>query len=160
MITSRARHRAPLTIAAITLLAVGATGCFQNPIEAAIQGAVNDTVENVVEDATGADIDVDLDGSGATIPDGFPSELPLPEGNLVSALAVDDTYVLSYESTEDAAAAIVAEYKAAGWNVVSEADYGDLKIFAFDNGEWQAGISTAIDGETVMVQFTAGRLGG
>lgn len=156
MITSRARHRAPLTIAAITLLAVGATGCFQNPIEAAIQGAVNDTVENVVEDATGADIDVDLDGGGASIPDGFPSDLPLSAGDPFSALAINGTYTLTYTSTKDAAEALVAEYRNGGWSVISEADYGELKVYIFDNGEWQVSISSVEENGEIVLSYTAG----
>lgn len=155
MITTPARRRAPLAVAVITLLALGTSGCFQNPIEAVIQGAVNDTVEGAIEDATGTDIDVDLDGSGASIPEGFPSELPLPEGRLVATLGVDGTYVLTFETTGDAADAIVERYRSDGWNVVSEADYGDLKLFAFENGQWQASISSVVDGEVVQVQVTA-----
>ncbi len=66
------------TLTTAVVLAVSATftlsGCFSNPIEGLIKGGASDVIKN----ATGADIDL----GGKSIPKGFPSEVPLVEGEV------------------------------------------------------------------------------
>jgi len=59
------------TIAASLLIAPVLAGCSVNPIESAIEGV------------TGGNIDV----GGTTIPDDFPAEVPLLDGEVVNAMA-------------------------------------------------------------------------
>ena len=58
-------------IAASLLIAPTLAGCSANPIESAIEGV------------TGGNVDL----SGTTIPDDFPSEVPLLDGEVVNAMA-------------------------------------------------------------------------
>lgn len=66
------------TITTAFALACGATltlsGCFGNPLEGLAQGGVN----NIIKEATGADVDL----GGKSIPQGFPNQVPVAEGEI------------------------------------------------------------------------------
>lgn len=104
-------------------LVVGLSACA-NPLEAAVEGLIEGGVENAVEGATGVDIDVDS-GSGASLPADWPSDVPVAEGRIISALAIDGIYSVSIETTDAAAAeAGLQALLDAGFTTIAEQDYG------------------------------------
>lgn len=66
MSTLRTRYTAPIAIALALAITPALSGCFGNPIESIIEGA------------TGGDVDL----GGKSIPDGFPSEVPIVDGEI------------------------------------------------------------------------------
>ena len=75
MSTLRTRVTVPVAILVALAMAPALTGCFGNPIE------------GIIEQATGGD--VDLGGPG--VPDGFPSEVPLIDGEVVYGMSVGNS---------------------------------------------------------------------
>ncbi|GAA2236770.1 hypothetical protein N1031_11065 [Herbiconiux moechotypicola] len=69
---------AALALALGALLAPALTGCIGNPVEQIVEGAV--------EQAGGGDVDLNSDGG---LPDGFPTEVPLYDGEIQGGVAVD-----------------------------------------------------------------------
>lgn len=129
--TSRTAVRPPALVRRLggLLLAggvvVGLTACA-NPLESAVEGLIEGGVENAVEGATGVDVDVDSgSGSGASLPADWPSDVPIAEGRIVSALAIDGIYSVSIETTDAAAAeAGLQALLDAGFTTIAEQDYG------------------------------------
>jgi hypothetical protein len=111
---------APLALA--TVLALSLTGCFANPVEG--------IVEQVIEDQTGVDVDVNSDGSGASLPAGWPAEVPVPDGTILASFAAGDVYSATIQLADEAAGeAGLDALINAGFAVETEADFGGLKSY-------------------------------
>ena len=123
-------------IAASVLIAPAVTGCSFNPIESAIEGA------------TGGNVDV----GGTTVPDDFPSEVPLIDGEVAAAFAVGKAPEKVWNVTikvPDASAleTIKTQMEGAGFTSdVDEAAIGDLTGGMYSNGTYSVLIVVAEDG--------------
>ena len=152
MRTSAARTVTPLALAAA--LALTLTGCFGNPLESLAEGAI----ENIVEDQTGVDIDVDGGsgvGSGASLPDDWPTDVPTPDGTIISSMAIDKTFTTSIQVADEAAAqAGLDALLNAGFVSESTADMGALKINSLGDDTRVIGYSWTFDESTGEVFVT------
>lgn len=133
------RSRSPLKIAIAITVTVMITpmlsGCFANPLEAVIEGA------------TGGEVDL----GGTTVPDGFPSEVPLYDGDITNGASLGSGADVVYNVTmkvpdasaldeakaqlEDAGFTIQMQGAATadGGTVIAEGDnYGVLLVVAKD----------------------------
>ncbi len=120
-------------VAVLTLGLVGLTGCA-NPVEQ----FVNDTVENAIEGATGVDVDA---GSGASVPEGFPSDIALPPGNPTVAVAAGGGYTLTYTLASAADADPVITALKSALTMDSESDLGGMKIWAFTGTDYGVAVT-------------------
>lgn len=141
------RLTTPAALLTAGLLTLTLAGCFANPLEQLTENGV----EELVEGATGVDVDVDGDGS-TNIPDGFPSDIPLPPGLPVATLHVDNVFQLTYV-IDDAAVAdnLVAELVAAGYTELAATDMGELKTWVYENDRYGVSLSVLTDGETMQL---------
>ena len=71
MIAFRKHFLIPITIVGSLVLAPALVGCGMNPLE------------SVIEEVTGGDVD-----SGTSLPEDFPAEVPLIDGELISAFSI------------------------------------------------------------------------
>lgn len=123
-------------VAAALMLSVGAialTGCV-NPVEQLI----NSTVEDAIEGATGVDVDA---GNGASVPEGFPSDIPLPSGSPLVALAVDGGYTVTYTLPSVADGEGIIEQLKSQYTTDSESDFGGMKIWSFTGSDYTVGVT-------------------
>lgn len=77
--------------------------------------------------------------TGARLPEGYQSaDCPLPEGELLSAIGSDGTYVLTY-TVEDAAAfdELLTRYTALGYEQVSSEAPGMFKAATLTGDRWR-----------------------
>jgi hypothetical protein len=101
---------AALALALGVLLAPALTGCIGNPVEQIVEGAV--------EQAGGGEVDLNSDGG---VPDGFPTEVPLYDGEVVSGISAGaaeaQTWTVSIvvDDVESAFTSIDEQLKAAGF---------------------------------------------
>ncbi len=150
--------RALALVGAIPILAMTIAGCSLVPSPESI-------VERVVEEAanqTGEDIDLDvgLSGDGASLPEGWP-DLPVPEGNVVSAIRVNDSFSISVEvADEDAARATVDELQGLGFEVTSETDFGQLKGVMLTSDEWSIVYGWTVSDDGIVVSYTVSSAAG
>ncbi|WP_100810908.1 MULTISPECIES: hypothetical protein [unclassified Microbacterium] len=141
----------PLVLIA-PLVVIGLVGCSLVP-------SPDNIVEGLVEEAaaqSGEDVDLDVDtsGDGASLPDGWPG-LPVPEGRIVSAIKMGDSYSISIEVTsEDAARAVVDELAASGFDMMGETDYGELKGAMLTSPEWNVVYGWTASDEGIVVSYT------
>ncbi|MDH6182003.1 hypothetical protein M2152_002185 [Microbacteriaceae bacterium SG_E_30_P1] len=132
------RVLAPITLAAALTFTL--TGCFGNPVENLVEGAI--------EQQTGVDVDVNSDGSGASLPADWPSDVPTPAGTVVASFGVDGTYSATIEMADAAAAqAGLDALLAAGYESQSQADLGGMKMNVLTNGTWGVTYSWGEDGD-------------
>ncbi len=174
-----ATSRRTLLIAATLATAVALAGC----------GSVGDAVaeraiEEGLEQASIGDVEVDLDDGGgvsvessegsfqigddAEVPDGFPDDVPLPDGDVMVAMSFDDDsgtgYNVTLESPQDVVA--VADliesgladsgYELTGTGEMANGD--DLtRTVQFEDEEWAGNIvvSGSPDGTVVSYNVAA-----
>lgn len=109
---SSSRIRRSVAVAAVAIgLGVGLSGCFFNPFNP--QGSVEDAVEGAVEGATGGDVSL-----GGELPEGFPTEVPLIEGEIVFGAGTggEEGWFVTIESdSTDPVADAAAALEAAGF---------------------------------------------
>lgn len=133
---ARIRLAAPIAI----VLALGMTpalaGCFGNP------------VETIIEGATGGEVDL----GGTSIPDGFPAEVPVIDGEILFGGGIgsgaDKIYNVTVRVSDGTVLEqISADLEAAGF--VSQADLGDASgggTFIGSNDTWGVLVVVSEDG--------------
>lgn len=86
-----------LTIGSGVLLALASltlAGCA-NPIDEIITQGTQNAIEGAIEGATeNADIDINT-GGGASVPADWPSEVPLPDGEVQMSVKADGSFSLT-----------------------------------------------------------------
>lgn len=122
----RVRRTAGAVATGIAALLV-MTGCA-NPIEKAVEGLTQNTVEKLLEDATG--VEVEGLAANAKVPDDFPSQVALPSGDPVHAMRLknDDgiSWTLSYQLGSEADFdALTEEMSARGMEEENALDLGE-----------------------------------
>lgn len=147
------------TTPALAALALGSvltlSGCFANPLDQLTEGLVEGGVEQIIEDQTG--VDVDVNGSGASLPDSWPADVPTVDGSILFSAAADGTFtagitVASTAAAEDAFTRLLD----AGYTQTGEFDLGDgASTRTFENGAWTVGIIIVPDGTgAAQVQYS------
>ena len=140
----RTRITAPIAIVMALLLAPALSGCFGNPIE------------NIIEDATGGEVDL----PGTTLPEGFPSEVPLIDGEVIFGTAFGDGATKVYNVSVKVGGAeafeeIKTQLEDAGFtsNVDGSIDAGGTG--GFSNDTWSVLVVVTNDGgEGFIANYT------
>jgi hypothetical protein len=135
-------------------LLVGLTGCFQNPLEAAVEGAIKKAVESELAES-GAEFDY---GTNVDLPADWPSSVPIPDGDLITALSSEGTHsiVITVASVE-AAEAGVQKILDSGFSVEYEQTMAEgMRSWGLVNAEYMVMYLYIDDGESVNVNMTVG----
>jgi hypothetical protein len=142
---------------AVALLSLGLSGCFQNPIEAAVENVTEQAVENALEQE-GIDADIDLGGgSDVSIPEGWPASVPIPDGNVFSAITVDDMRTITMEVASEAVGLAGLEaIKAEGFSVVFEQNVEGMITAALEGNGLSVIYAMATDQDTTTVTISVG----
>jgi hypothetical protein len=148
-------------VVAIPVISLGLAGCFQNPIEAAVEKATEQAVEKALEQE-GIDIDIDYGGgSGVSIPDGWPASVPIPDGNIFSAMTLDDQRTISMEVASEAVGLAGLEaIKANGFGVVFEQSAEGLRTVALDGNGLSVIYGMVFDQDATIVTISVSPLQG
>ncbi len=147
------------TVPAIAALSVGLaltlSGCFANPLEQLTNGLVEGGVEQIIEDQTG--VDVDIDGTGASLPDNWPADVPTVPGDVLFSASSEGTFNAAI--TVPNAAAVEEAYTLlldAGFTEIAALDLGEgASSRAYENGSYTVGVVTGVnDDGTAIVQYS------
>ena len=131
-----------ITVFAIAVSAtVALTGC--GIIQDKVDNAVEDGVERAIEEGAGDGTDVEF-GENADLPEGFPSEVPLPEGDIIGAVGGEDGWFVTYTVADAAAVdALFADFESSGWELVGDFSSGDSQARSYKNDTYDVGIASA-----------------
>ncbi|MFC6355011.1 hypothetical protein [Luethyella okanaganae] len=138
MYTVRRRVTIPLAIVAALAVTPVLAGCLGNPVEGIINGAV--------EKATGGDVSL-----GGKLPDGWPSEVPVIEGDILfgagSSASGSEGWVVTIASKaadplEDAKAKLIA----AGFTEDANVANGQAGLVAVKNDNYGVLVAGSKDG--------------
>ncbi|MDE0545366.1 hypothetical protein [Microbacterium sp. C7(2022)] len=142
----RTASRTRTVFASVGLAAASAlilTGCT-NPIDQLVQGGIENTIEQVIEENTGADVDIDT-GSGASLPDGWPAEIPVPSTSPAFSMAAEGGFQATFEISDAAEGdAIKDQLLADGYEMTGESDMGVLKSYILTGPEWTISLALVI----------------
>jgi hypothetical protein len=141
-----------LVVAAIPVIVLGLAGCFQNPLEAAVERATEQAVEKALEQE-GIDVDINYGGgSGVSIPDGWPASVPIPAGNVFQAGTFDDMRNVAVEVASEAVGLAGLEaIKANGFAVTSEQAAEGLRTAVLEGNGLFVTYSVVSDQDTTTV---------
>lgn len=152
---SRPNRRARAALAVPALLLLGPT------LLTACGDSEEEQAEQAAEAVLGEDADVDIDGdsmtfddgenaitTGTGLPEGFPEDVEVVEGEIVSGMSADDGTSTNYSvivssSADIAAAADEARglLEAAGWTLDSENEMDGLTTLRFTKDGAEVGIN-------------------
>jgi hypothetical protein len=150
------RRTAPAVGALALAVTLGLTGCFGNPLEQLTDNLVEGGIENLIEDQTGVDIDVD-GGGGASLPSSWPADVPTPDGTVLFSAGVDGNYTATFEiSGADVVDRLRSDLEGSGYALTQEADYGGLLNYLYESDTYTV---TAIyiageDGNSDSLQYS------
>lgn len=140
------RIAAGIALAAVTaaLAGCGIKNAVEDKVDDAVanateqaQDAVNDAVNDALSSAS-ADVDLGLDGE-ASIPDTFPSELPLPDGKATVAFADASSWTISFNvDSKDAYDDLVKKFEGDG-------SFGSTQHAEADGSVWDTFSSDKYD---------------
>lgn len=142
------RRLAPTALLAATALAGSLllTGCV-NPLEVVVDQVLKNEGVDFDTDGDGVTITgedgskLEL-GSGATLPDSFPSSIPLPEGTLVATFASDGMWTVSYEGVDrDRLDALSSKLEQAGHTQKNELVTADTVLRNYESDEFLVSIT-------------------
>ena len=147
------------TVPAVAALSLGValtlSGCFANPLEQLTEGLVEGGVEQIIEDQTG--VDVNIDGTGASLPDSWPADVPTIDGTVQFSAATQDIFSAAIEADSFAAAeGAYTDMLDAGYTQIAEFQVSDdASSRTFENGTWNVNIVVAANADgTGQVQYT------
>lgn len=149
------QHRTAALAGTALVVILALTGCA-NPLEQLAERATEEGIENLIESETGGEIDINT-GGGATLPDSFPGEVPVVDGEILSALAVDGTWVLSISvDSAEAAEAGYDDLLNAGFSETASADLGGgMLINSVENDTYGVTYSVIVaEDDTVSVNLS------
>lgn len=148
------------------------TGCA-NPIETLVNKGAEKALEKVAE-TQGGNVDLDLNeggltitgedgetydiGATASVPDTWP-DLPLPSGDVISAIAQGDSHALMFASTRAELETLISALRSSGFEETGSLDMGELTLLMFSNGIFNINVGGIADGDgdkvTIQYQVTA-----
>jgi hypothetical protein len=166
----RLPRRATLSVAALLLFPALLSACSGDD---ASENASENAAERAIEDATGGDADIDIDGedvtietsegtftSGQGLPDGFPSEVPLIEGEVQTGLSGSGTgsdggfaVVVATDLDGEAAAEQAASLLTDAGYETSEGAGGGFGAGLFTNADWEVLVISTDTGDGAQVQY-------
>lgn len=138
--------RAAVAVAIAGLTASLLTGCLGNPVE----NLVNQGVEDAIEGATGGDVSL-----GGELPDGFPTSVPLIDGDITVAAGAGGTdgwVVVISSSTADPVAESASALEGAGFTEDTTVSGAGMGAKVYSNAEYI--VLVAGEGETVSYTVT------
>ncbi|WP_430867341.1 hypothetical protein [Demequina aurantiaca] len=150
MRTTTIHGLAATTVAAFAAVALLA-GC-SNPIEKLGNNLAEAGTEKLAEELTGGDVQIDLDGSGADLPADWPSDVVLPDGQILLAVSQDDGQMAQIKvSGTDAFDEMASNLENAGFEEGESLDNEVMKIRIFQRDDMGATVGLIdLDGEFVL----------
>lgn len=144
MPTLPTRSRAAIVVAIAGITASLLTGC--NPVD-----LVNQGVEDAIEGATGGDVSL------GDLPEGFPTSIPLIEGDVSGgagggSTGADGWFVVITSSASDPMAEAASALESAGFTEETSVSGGQLGARAYSNDEYL--VLIAGDGKAVSYTVT------
>lgn len=136
-------------------VAVALSGCFTNPLESLGERVVEGGLEQLIERETGADVDLGLGSGGASIPDRWPSDIAVAEGQIVLSATTGDVLTLTV-AAEDVASAVAAfeQTKQRGLEVESETALSEGTFFAnLTHPDYRLSLGWIGDDDSVLVTY-------
>lgn len=109
-------------------------------------------IEDIIEQETGGQVDL---GGNASLPADWPSELPLPDGDLIAVIAADGTHALTYRIANEAVAErLVADLEAIGFVETAGADLGELVTKSLARDAWTVTVGWVL-GDEIALNYTS-----
>lgn len=132
--------------AAAALLVVGAMSGCSNPIDDLIQQGTEKAIEDVATEHLGEDVDLNV-GNGASLPDGWPSEIPVPNGEIAMSAKAEGGFTVTYLTDEAEAAKALQAIALAGFTEDASMDMGEMKVNSYKNSDWQVQVTVIPDSQ-------------
>lgn len=155
-----------VTLVIVCVLAFSLVGCqkiAEKATEKAIEGATGVKVDTDKESVTitGEDGSSITAGSDGELPDGFPEDVPVYEGEIVSSLMTEGNYTVAIETKDDATTVwdwYGTELESAGWTQTSEFKVDDGGMRSAEKGDMtlQVTVGAGTDGEPTTVTIFTG----
>jgi len=143
-------NRSLLTVSLAIVMSVGLTPLLAscaNPIQSLVeQGA-----QNAVKDVTGGNVDLNVDGNGASMPKDWPSDVPVIDGTIQSSIRLGSgdtqtwSVTISVGNADEAWTTIKSDFEGSGFTTDFESVSSDGSMGSFSDGQYSAIVSITTD---------------
>jgi hypothetical protein len=120
-----------------------------------LAGCVGNPVETLIEQGTGGGVDL----GGGSVPEGFPAEVPLYDGEVTYGIGVGDGAGKAFNVTiripdQSAGEQIRADLEAAGFTLLGGTDPNAQGGAAYDGADWGVVVVLTQDGDGWLANYT------
>jgi hypothetical protein len=153
-----ARHFVGIAGAWLALAALTGCGSIGDAVEDQVSNQVENAVEDQIEKALESeDFDVDF-GDGASLPDDFPTSVPVPDGTIVLGLGTPEGWAVTYELADMSAVDDVVEaLESQGFTGGEELDQEGTLLRTFEGSEYDVALLVFTDSDVSVMQYTVAR---
>jgi len=140
--------RAPILALAGILMLAGCTATVPET-PTGVEG-----IEEAIEQESGGQVDLDGD---AELPADWPAELPVPEGELLTAVVIDGSHSLTIRVPSEAAAeGVVARIEALGFTDLGGMDTPEFVAHTLERDGWTVTIGWTVSDDEILLSYTSG----
>jgi hypothetical protein len=129
-----------LAMVATATLILSGCSVIKDKVNGAVDDAVEEGVERIAEEGAGGDVDIEV-GENADLPEGFPSEVPLPDAELTAGVGSSDGWWVTF--TADSSSVLDNLYEdleAAGWEQTGDFTSDELSQRGYTNGTYDVAV--------------------
>jgi len=131
------------TGALVLFAALGLTGCAGQ-----IENAIREGAERAIEDVTTENgIDVDL-GGGSTAPDGWPSSVPVPEGDILLSGSAEGGFSIIMTAEQAEIERVIEQMKSGGFSEQSNMGVDQGRMVVLQDAEWNVALVYGEDADS------------
>lgn len=150
MKTSIVRITLLLLIAVLAVAVVGCQSIAEQATEAAVEQATGVKIDKSGDEVTiqGEDGSEVTASSGGELPDGFPADVPVYEGNIIASVKAPEGYSVTIEAASDVATVFdwyKTELDSQGWEIKSEVKVQDGGALSAEKGTQQLQVTFGAD---------------
>lgn len=126
------------------VLVVGATAGCANPLDTLLQEGTENAIEGAVENNLGEDVDLNV-GGGASLPDSWPSEVPVPGGEVLASIATGDGMMVTFGSSAGQAEEALSALAAAGFSEETRMETAEGAVVTYTGSGWNVVVTVGQD---------------
>lgn len=131
-----------VTFAVAGVLALTLSGCA-NPLDRFVQAGTQKATEGFLKNVTDEEVKI----GGTSLPEGFPDEVPIPDGEIVFSGKIAGAYSVTVTTNEQSLSAYIDQLQNAGFTGDDGMESTEGFVKFFQQGDWNVVVTGHPEGD-------------